>query len=203
MSFSCGAQALENAESVIGVHWPLVAACRLRCPGACGILVPWTRDQTQVPCTGRQILSHWTTREVPRWKLKPCEPVRPLAQGESQREENHRSRTGHWGIPVFKKWEGGEACEISEKDPTNTGKASGQSGVMKAKETGNLKKERWEDSKTKTEMCQTGLVASYIAQEVAMKMMDLSGWKSERRLRNENAPLKKLSSDRKRRGQYW
>ena len=24
-----------------------------------------TRDQTHVPCTGRQILNHWTTREVP------------------------------------------------------------------------------------------------------------------------------------------
>ena len=25
----------------------------------------WTRDQTHVPCTGRQILNHWTTRKVP------------------------------------------------------------------------------------------------------------------------------------------
>ena len=25
----------------------------------------WTRDQTRVPCTGRWILNHWTTREVP------------------------------------------------------------------------------------------------------------------------------------------
>ena len=24
------------------------------------------RDQTQVPCVGRWILNHWTTREVPR-----------------------------------------------------------------------------------------------------------------------------------------
>ena len=24
----------------------------------------WTRDQTHVPCTGRQILNHWTTREI-------------------------------------------------------------------------------------------------------------------------------------------
>ena len=24
-----------------------------------------TRDQTRMPCTGRQILNHWTTREVP------------------------------------------------------------------------------------------------------------------------------------------
>ena len=25
----------------------------------------WTRDQTCVPCIGRQILNHWTTKEVP------------------------------------------------------------------------------------------------------------------------------------------
>ena len=25
----------------------------------------WTRDQTYVPCIGRQIPNHWTTREVP------------------------------------------------------------------------------------------------------------------------------------------
>ena len=25
----------------------------------------WTRDQTPVPCIGRRILNHWTTREVP------------------------------------------------------------------------------------------------------------------------------------------
>ena len=37
-----------------------------------GIAAPWhvessqTRDQTQVPCVGRWILNHWTTREVPR-----------------------------------------------------------------------------------------------------------------------------------------
>ena len=28
----------------------------------------WTKDQTHVPCTGRQILNHWTIREVP---IKP------------------------------------------------------------------------------------------------------------------------------------
>ena len=30
---------------------------------ACGIL--WIKDQTHVSCIGRQILSHWTIREVP------------------------------------------------------------------------------------------------------------------------------------------
>ena len=28
-------------------------------------LSSWTRGSTHVPCTGRQILHHWTTREVP------------------------------------------------------------------------------------------------------------------------------------------
>jgi len=29
-----------------------------------------TRDQTRVPCIGRQILNHWTTREVLAiWKI--------------------------------------------------------------------------------------------------------------------------------------
>ena len=36
-----------------------------------GLVAPWqvespqTRDQTRVPCIGRQILNHWATREVP------------------------------------------------------------------------------------------------------------------------------------------
>ena len=34
----------------------------LRCPTACGIF--WTRYQTHVPCMGRGIPNHWTTREV-------------------------------------------------------------------------------------------------------------------------------------------
>ena len=28
-------------------------------------LISWTRDWAHVPCIGRQILNHWTTREVP------------------------------------------------------------------------------------------------------------------------------------------
>ena len=50
-----GLQYLQHAGSAVG-HMGLVA--------------PWdvesspTRDQTHVPCIGRQILSHWTTRNV-------------------------------------------------------------------------------------------------------------------------------------------
>ena len=39
---------------------------------ACGILVPQSvRDWTCILCIARQILNHWTTREVPRWVLSP------------------------------------------------------------------------------------------------------------------------------------
>ena len=34
------------------------------CCATCRISSP-TRDRTRVPCIGRQILNHWTTREVP------------------------------------------------------------------------------------------------------------------------------------------
>ena len=39
------------------LHWIFVVAC--------GVLVPPTRDWTLIPCIGRCILNHWTTREVP------------------------------------------------------------------------------------------------------------------------------------------
>ena len=46
--FSCGPWALGPTDLVAG--WYAESS--------------WTRDQTYVPCTGRQILNHWTTREV-------------------------------------------------------------------------------------------------------------------------------------------
>ena len=48
--------------------WSFEVMCRLRCPMACGVLVPLsspTRDQMPLSCIGRQILNYWTTREVP------------------------------------------------------------------------------------------------------------------------------------------
>ena len=52
---SCPTQALECGLRRCGP--------RLSCPAACGIFP----DQILncVPCTGKQILNHWTTREVP------------------------------------------------------------------------------------------------------------------------------------------
>lgn len=41
----------------------------------------------------------------------------------------------------------------------------GESGVTKAKDTGNLKKKRQKDSKMKTEICPLDLVVASIAQE--------------------------------------
>ena len=44
----------------------LVAALKFTCPTACGNSVSPTRKLIHVPCIVRQILNHWTTREVPR-----------------------------------------------------------------------------------------------------------------------------------------
>ena len=52
----CRAQALGCKGSVVVVHG-------FSCPAAWAY--SQTRDQTHVPCIGRQILNHWTTREVP------------------------------------------------------------------------------------------------------------------------------------------
>ena len=52
----------------------LVVACRLCCWGtqvwlSIGVwdLSSLTKGQTHIPCIGRQVLNHWTTREVPHF----------------------------------------------------------------------------------------------------------------------------------------
>ena len=69
---SCGAQAPGHVGSVVCSMQALAEACKL---SSCGVqdLLPrgmWdlsspTRDRTCVPCVGRWILYHWTSREVP------------------------------------------------------------------------------------------------------------------------------------------
>ena len=54
---SCGVRSPERVGSVVVAH-------ELSCPAACGILVP---------CVGRRILNHWTTRE--NVKFSPAEPL--------------------------------------------------------------------------------------------------------------------------------
>ena len=43
----------------------LVMACGVDYPTSCEVLVLRTQDQTCIPCNGRWIFNHWTTREVP------------------------------------------------------------------------------------------------------------------------------------------
>ena len=43
----------------------VVAALKFSCPRSLWELSSPTRDQTCIPCVGRQIPNHWTTREVP------------------------------------------------------------------------------------------------------------------------------------------
>ena len=79
----CGAQALRRVD---------FSSCGTR-----GLVASWrvessqTRDGTGVPCIGRQILKHWTTREVlgcnvfiSRGLIAPCSTLGPLLEGESE-----------------------------------------------------------------------------------------------------------------------
>ena len=71
---SCRNRELLSGSRDFSLRWlflwpldsgPLVQYWRhtgLSCPAACGIFLD--QDQTYVPCIGRQILNHWTTREV-------------------------------------------------------------------------------------------------------------------------------------------
>ena len=64
-------QVLVAAGKVFDRGTPtLVMACRLTCPcSRLGLSSP-TRDRTHVPLIARQILNHWTTKEVPLQFLK-------------------------------------------------------------------------------------------------------------------------------------
>ena len=53
----CGTQAPGTQASVVAVHG-------LSCSVAWGILAPPAKDGTHIPCTGRQTLNHWATRDV-------------------------------------------------------------------------------------------------------------------------------------------
>ena len=79
---SCGAQGPECMGSVVSSTWALslrhtgslveareLNSCgeRVSLPRGMWDLSSLTRDRTHVPCIGRQILYHWTTREVPQF----------------------------------------------------------------------------------------------------------------------------------------
>ena len=65
-----GLQSFQRVDSVVVVHG-------LSCPRACEIFL--ARDQTHVPCIGRQIINYWTTREVP-----VCVLPKLFGEGDSQ-----------------------------------------------------------------------------------------------------------------------
>ena len=70
----CGAQSLHVQLSVAVAHglWSaqalVVVACDFVNPRHVGS--SQTRGRTHVPCIGRRILNHWTTREVPACMFK-------------------------------------------------------------------------------------------------------------------------------------
>ena len=74
----CGAQALGTRASVVvvrGLQWLWLEGFRAQAQWLwrTGLVAlrhvgsSWTRDQTHVPCIGRQILNHCPTREVPNF----------------------------------------------------------------------------------------------------------------------------------------
>ena len=66
--FRCVWSQLHHGGLLLWFMDSLVAACRLRCSTACGYQFP-IRDQTCVPWAGRQIVIHWTTRNIPEFYL--------------------------------------------------------------------------------------------------------------------------------------
>ena len=63
--FGCTGSQLGHAGSFTATRW--LGSCRARAYSLCNSwdLSSSTRDWTYVPCIGRWILSHWTTREIP------------------------------------------------------------------------------------------------------------------------------------------
>ena len=63
--FGCAGSSLQH---------PGFSSCSAQAKLSCSTwdLSSLTRDRRHIPCIGRWILNHWTTREVPRAKLYPC-----------------------------------------------------------------------------------------------------------------------------------
>ena len=62
---SCGVHGSEFAASVVAVRGLSSCGAQAHFPLGMWDLSSPTRDRTCVPCIGRRILNHWTTREVP------------------------------------------------------------------------------------------------------------------------------------------
>ena len=82
---------------------------------SCGIrdLVPWLGIKSRSPALGAKSLSHWTTREVPRWTL--------LMGKEGQRSGTVKMTENHSNIsltpqPAVGKWQVGQGCDPHHTD---------------------------------------------------------------------------------------
>ena len=62
---SCGTWAPEHVGSLLVARRLSSCIVRAQLPRGVWDLSTPTRDQTHIPCIGRWILNHWTTREVP------------------------------------------------------------------------------------------------------------------------------------------
>ena len=70
--FGCARSFLPPAGSVVSRH-------RLSCPWGTWDLSSLTKEWTRVPCIGRWILNHWTTRKIPgRWYSEYAHSLWPL-----------------------------------------------------------------------------------------------------------------------------
>ena len=78
-SRACGLCSLCHVGSLVEVHELSSCGMGLVARGMWDLSSP-TRDQTHVPCIGRWILYHWTTREIPlivflKWKFRLLRPL--------------------------------------------------------------------------------------------------------------------------------
>ena len=89
----CWAFSVACRFSRCGAQVSLAAAFGLCCPMTRGNLRSLSRDWIRVPCIGRQILNHWTTRNIPEKPLlkltfRQTEPPQSSAQGNSLLEKH-------------------------------------------------------------------------------------------------------------------
>lgn len=71
----------------------------LSCPSACGILVPWTKNQTCIPCTERWIFNHWTKGSPRFWALSCFNANRCL--GLTMYFPCFRTESAYWSFGFF------------------------------------------------------------------------------------------------------
>ena len=122
--FSCyGARALESTGPVVAALNHVESSCN--------------RDRTWVPCIGRQILYHWTTREVLmkkfcKWKNTHKSILRTSEKQTSQLK--HRMKLQTTVIRKSTLWLGGFPDNSSGKESTYNAGDTGHAGLIPGSE---------------------------------------------------------------------